>query len=91
MKFGRQETNDSITPQSATNLPEGKQSVEAQQNQFQVQAPSINLPKGGGAIRGMGEKFAAKEIPPEQVARVATAAAGKEGELLAKLMWGPEP
>ena len=26
---------------------------------FGVTAPSITLPKGGGAIRGMGEKFAA--------------------------------
>ncbi|MEI7846547.1 MAG: SpvB/TcaC N-terminal domain-containing protein [Chloroflexota bacterium] len=25
-------------------------------------APSINLPKGGGAIRGMGEKFAANPV-----------------------------
>jgi len=36
-------------------------------------------------------KFAAEGIPPERVARVATAAAGEEGELLAELMWGPEP
>ena len=26
---------------------------------FQISSPAINLPKGGGAIRGMGEKFAA--------------------------------
>ncbi len=25
-------------------------------------APSISLPKGGGAIRGMGEKFAANPV-----------------------------
>ena len=24
----------------------------------QIRAPTITLPKGGGAIRGMGEKFA---------------------------------
>ena len=29
---------------------------------FQVQAPSVSLPKGGGAIRGMGEKFAANPV-----------------------------
>ena len=29
------------------------------QNTFQIAAPSLSLPKGGGAIRGMGEKFAA--------------------------------
>jgi RHS repeat-associated protein len=27
-----------------------------------VQAPSVSLPKGGGAIRGMGEKFAANPV-----------------------------
>lgn len=29
---------------------------------FTVAAPSISLPKGGGAIRGMGEKFAANPV-----------------------------
>src|SRR5213592_2934406 len=29
---------------------------------FLAVAPSINLPKGGGAIRGMGEKFAANPV-----------------------------
>ena len=29
---------------------------------FQISAPSISLPKGGGAIRGMGEKFAANPV-----------------------------
>ena len=29
---------------------------------FQIAAPSISLPKGGGAIRGMGEKFAANPV-----------------------------
>lgn len=29
---------------------------------FQVTAPSISLPKGGGAIRGIGEKFAANPV-----------------------------
>ena len=28
----------------------------------QISAPSISLPKGGGAIRGMGEKFAANPV-----------------------------
>src|SRR5246500_4434257 len=30
--------------------------------QFAVSAPSISLPKGGGAIRGIGEKFAANPV-----------------------------
>lgn len=31
-------------------------------NSFQIRAPSISLPKGGGAIRGIGEKFAANPV-----------------------------
>lgn len=27
------------------------------QDQFRIQAPAINLPKGGGAIKGIDEKF----------------------------------
>jgi RHS repeat-associated protein len=29
---------------------------------FRVEAPQLNLPKGGGAIRGIGEKFAANPV-----------------------------
>jgi hypothetical protein len=32
------------------------------QRSFMVSPPNINLPKGGGAIRGMGEKFAANPV-----------------------------
>jgi RHS repeat-associated protein len=32
------------------------------QENFQLAPPSISLPKGGGAIRGMGEKFAANPV-----------------------------
>jgi hypothetical protein len=38
----------------------GNQSEGAAKNQ--ISAPSISLPKGGGAIRGMGEKFAANPV-----------------------------
>ena len=34
----------------------------SEESQFQVQTPSINLPKGGGAIRSIGEKFAANPV-----------------------------
>src|SRR5262245_7142073 len=34
----------------------------AKGNDFVVSAPTIALPKGGGAIRGMGEKFAANPV-----------------------------
>ena len=33
-----------------------------QEKSFQISAPLISLPKGGGAIRGMGEKFAANPV-----------------------------
>jgi hypothetical protein len=31
-------------------------------DKFAVAAPTISLPKGGGAIRGIGEKFAANPV-----------------------------
>lgn len=34
----------------------------ARQESNQVRAPAISLPKGGGAIRGMSEKFAANPV-----------------------------
>ena len=37
------------------------QSEGAAKNQI-ISAPSISLPKGGGATRGMGEKFAANPV-----------------------------
>ena len=40
----------------------GPTSKEASEQSFQITAPSISLPKGGGAIRGMGEKFAANPV-----------------------------
>jgi len=42
---------------SRSSSPDGN----SKQN-FQVSAPSISLPKGGGAIRGIGEKFAANTV-----------------------------
>jgi len=35
---------------------------EQTKDSFQTKAPSIALPKGGGAIRGIGEKFAANPV-----------------------------
>jgi RHS repeat-associated protein len=42
------------TASSAPTAPE--------QKPFAVSAPTVSLPKGGGAIRGMGEKFAANPV-----------------------------
>lgn len=33
------------------------------ESERKVVAPSISLPRGGGAIRGMGEKFAVNPVP----------------------------
>ena len=40
----------------------GSQADQGSQDNFRVAAPSLSLPKGGGAIRGMGEKFAANPV-----------------------------
>lgn len=37
-------------------------SSDAKLDKFTVNAPALSLPKGGGAIRGMGEKFAANPV-----------------------------
>src|SRR5947209_12429271 len=41
------------SPERTTSRSDGEQKLAA---------PSISLPKGGGAIRGMGEKFAANPV-----------------------------
>jgi hypothetical protein len=40
----------------------GGESAAAGNDNRLVSAPTISLPKGGGAIRGMGEKFAANPV-----------------------------
>ncbi len=45
----------------STKTSSAKNSEESQRDS-QVRAPSITLPKGGGAIRGIGEKFAANPV-----------------------------
>lgn len=51
-------------PQAKTtpNRQSGDAGTPAPDNDFVVRAPSISLPKGGGAIRGIGEKFAANPV-----------------------------
>jgi len=50
-------------PQAPTPSRISSQSASAPpQDSFQVTAPTISLPKGGGAIRGIGEKFAANPV-----------------------------
>jgi hypothetical protein len=48
-------------PQQAGSPANGASGTSAE-NSFHVMPPSISLPKGGGAIRGMGEKFATNPV-----------------------------
>ena len=36
--------------------------VGTEDRQFQITPPTVSLPKGGGAVRGIGEKFAANPV-----------------------------
>jgi RHS repeat-associated protein len=54
--------NQPFNPQRASNSSQASQSDSEGKQSFQISAPSISLPKGGGAIRGMGEKFAANPV-----------------------------
>src|SRR5216683_2702641 len=40
----------------------GPERESPQNRDFAVSAPQLNLPKGGGAIRGIGERFAANPV-----------------------------
>lgn len=48
--------------QNGSRQPTASSSQPPQEKSFQIAAPSISLPKGGGAIRGIGEKFAANPV-----------------------------
>src|SRR5512145_3311573 len=43
-------------------LPQGLHEDNTYEDQPAFTAPTISLPKGGGAIRGIGEKFAANPV-----------------------------
>jgi len=62
METRRDGTPTEQSQQRVTSRPTSP-SVSAPTNEsFQVTPPSITLPKGGGAIRGIGEKFAANPV-----------------------------
>jgi RHS repeat-associated protein len=46
-----------VPVQADSSIDEG-----AGSDSFRIQAPAVSLPKGGGAIRGMGEKFAVNPV-----------------------------
>jgi len=48
--------------QEQPNNNKGSEESSGQNSKGAVSAPSISLPKGGGAIRGIGEKFAANPV-----------------------------
>src|SRR5688572_26295908 len=50
-----------MLPKQPTTPKQDPSSGENQRS-FTVSPPAINLPKGGGAIRGIGEKFAANPV-----------------------------
>ena len=54
--------SQSTNPKQQSGSSPGSGSDTGGKESFQISAPSISLPKGGGAIRGMGEKFAANPV-----------------------------
>src|SRR5438105_4376198 len=50
----------SRSPSAPRNDPDGTSPTGGQSSP--ISPPAINLPKGGGAIRGIGEKFAANPV-----------------------------
>ncbi len=58
---------------------EGASSSSSSPDQFNVAAPTIGLPKGGGAIRGIGEKFTANPVTGTGSFRVPIAASPGRG------------
>lgn len=41
---------------------QNKDDSKRSNDNFSVKAPELSLPKGGSAIRGIGEKFAANQL-----------------------------
>ncbi len=54
--------NQGTSSQQAEPSLESRNRKSATEDDFQINAPSLTLPKGGGAIRGIGEKFAANPV-----------------------------
>lgn len=48
--------------ESQTSSGKERSSTQSSDEQFFASAPAVTLPKGGGAIRGIGEKFAANPV-----------------------------
>src|SRR3990167_7565590 len=53
---------DSVRPHSSPTTSAPSAAAKQSDDPFYVKPPAISLPKGGGALRGMGEKFAANPV-----------------------------
>ncbi len=62
METQRDGTSTDQSQQRVTSRTTSPSASAPANESFQVSAPSISLPKGGGAIRGIGEKFAANPM-----------------------------
>ena len=63
MLGNQDQKNSSQQPDTNSKPPTGNSnSTGTEKDSFAIAAPSLSLPKGGGAIRGMGEKFAANPV-----------------------------
>ncbi|MDR4469075.1 MAG: hypothetical protein MRJ68_12405 [Nitrospira sp.] len=60
VQVGKQPVQPSHSSGSSQSVTSSTQA--SQEKYFQIFAPTISLAKGGGAIRGMGEKFAANPV-----------------------------
>jgi len=51
-----------LEPPPTADPPPSNENRPAPAEDFRVAAPQVSLPKGGGAIRGIGEKFSANPV-----------------------------
>lgn len=53
---------DGVSGRQPASTSHGRDAGNAPQENFLLQAPTISLPKGGGAVKGIGEKFGANPV-----------------------------
>lgn len=80
METRRDGTSTDQSQQRVTSRTTSPSASAPANESFQVSAPSISLPKGGGAIRGMREQFAARPLTDNGLMTVPiTASPGRSG------------
>ena len=55
-------SRESVSPPSSSASAQGKSGGDESDKSYFSPPPTVSLPKGGGAIKGMGEKFAANPV-----------------------------